>query len=119
LLSEAHLVEIDLLHDGQRVPMRQPLPAAAYFVVLSRVENRPLAEVWPIQLSERLPTVPIPLLPGDPDAPLDLQLAFANIYDLLGYDLAVDYGQPPVNVRISPDESAWVETYLAQRKPSH
>src|SRR5262249_19160790 len=34
LLSTAHLMEIDLLRRGRRVPMQEPLPAGAYFVLL-------------------------------------------------------------------------------------
>ena len=84
LLSTAHLIEIDLLRQGQRVPMQQPLPDAPYFVLLNRAEERPIAEVWPIQLGERLPVVPVPLLPADTDVALDLQQALTNVYDLLG-----------------------------------
>ena len=32
LYSTAHLVEIDLLRQGRRVPMQQPLPPAPYFI---------------------------------------------------------------------------------------
>jgi len=39
LLSTAHLLEIDLLRQGQRVPMQKPLPAAPYFIFLSRAEK--------------------------------------------------------------------------------
>jgi hypothetical protein len=42
-----------------------------------------------------LPVVPVPLLPGDADVTLDLQQALTNVYDLLGYDLAIDYSGPP------------------------
>jgi hypothetical protein len=31
LRSTAHLIEIDLLHVGQRLPMRQPIPQAPYY----------------------------------------------------------------------------------------
>ena len=72
LRSAAHLVEIDLLRTGHRVPMRQPLPEGEYFVFVGRRERRPLTEVWPISLRQRLPEVPIPLLAGDPDVRLDL-----------------------------------------------
>jgi hypothetical protein len=106
LLSSAHLLEIDLLRDGRRVPMRQPLPAVPYCVVLSRAERRPLSDVWPIGLRERLPTVPVPLLPGDADVPLDLQAALATIYDAVGFDLVVDYAQPP-DVPLAGDDAAW------------
>ena len=95
LLSTAHLLEIDLLRRGERLPMRQPLPSAPYFVFLSRAESRPLTDTWPIALNETLPVVPVPLLDDDPDVPLDLQLAFTTVYDTLGYDLIVDYTRPP------------------------
>ncbi len=95
LLSTAHLLELDLLRQGQRVPMQQPLPSAAYFIFLSRAGERPLTEVWPTQLDEPLPTVPLPLRDGDNALPLDLQAAFTSAYDLLGYDLLIDYDQPP------------------------
>jgi hypothetical protein len=108
LLSTAHLLEIDLLRQGQRVPMQQPLPKAPYFVILSRAEERPITAVWPIQFADRLPVVPVPLLPGDADVPLDLQQALTNVYDLLGYDLAIDYSRPP-EIALPPDAVAWAE----------
>ena len=51
--------------------------------------------VWPLALPDRLPTVPIPLLSGDADVALDLQQTFTATYDLLGYDLAIDYTRSP------------------------
>ena len=95
LISTAHLLEIDLLRQGQRVPMQQPLPPADYFVFLSRAGDRPMIDVWPVALTQPLPTIPIPLLPNDPDMLLDLQQAFAAVYNLLGYDLAIDYTRSP------------------------
>ncbi len=95
LHSSVHLLEIDLLRRGHRVPMRQPLPEAPYFAFLSRTEQRPTTEVWPIALTEPLPAVPVPLLAEDPDLPLDLQRAFDEVYNLSSYDLAINYAQPP------------------------
>jgi hypothetical protein len=112
LRSTAHLLEIDLLRKGRRVPMRDPLPDEPYFVLLSRAESRPLTEVWPIPFDACLPTVPVPLLPGDPDADLDLQRIFTQVYDLLGYDLAFDY-RPPPEVPLSPSQAAWMAANLA------
>jgi hypothetical protein len=104
-------MEIDLLQMGERVPMQQPLPDAPYFVFLSRAEDRPLTDVWPIALSAPLPTVPVPLLATDPDVLLDLQSAFTAAYDFPGYDLIVEYSQPP-DVPLSDTYAAWVEEYL-------
>ena len=75
--------------------MQQELPDAPYFVLLNRVERRPIVDVWPILLTAPLPVVPVPLLPGDADVPLDLQATFTAMDDLLGYDLLLDYNQPP------------------------
>ena len=95
LASVAHLIEIDLLRRGRRVPMQRPLPAAPYYVFVGRTERRPMVEVWPIQLPDRLPVVPVPLLEGDPDVPLDLQQALDRVYDGFRYDLSIDYTRPP------------------------
>ncbi len=111
LLSTAHLLEIDLLRQGQRVPMQKPLPAASYFIFLSRAERRPITEIWPISLRALLPVVPIPLLPGDRDVALDMQQVFTTTYDLLGYDLAVDYTRPP-EIPLSKEDVAWAEALL-------
>ncbi|MBI4604656.1 MAG: DUF4058 family protein [Planctomycetes bacterium] len=94
LLSTAHLLEIDLLRHGHRVPMQHELPPSPYFIFLSRVEKRPLTDVWPIALDEPLPAVPVPLLAGDEDVTLHVQEAFAATYDLLGLKFAVDYSKP-------------------------
>lgn len=111
LLSPAHLLEIDLLRQGQRVPMQQPLPATPYVVLLSRAEQRPITEVWPINLDQALPTIPVPLLPGDPDVTLNLQRSLNNVYDMIGYDLIIDYAQAP-DIPLAHTEATWVDSQL-------
>jgi hypothetical protein len=111
LYSTAHLLEIDLLRQGQRVPMQQPLPPAPYFVFLSRAEKRPLVEVWPIQLNMRLPIVPIPLLADDDDVDLDLQLALNTVYDAFNYNLSVDYSRPP-EAPLTEEAARWAVEHL-------
>jgi hypothetical protein len=85
LQSSAHLMEIDLLRHGRRVPMVQPLPPGAYFVFLSRAERRPKTQIWPIQAGERLPKVTVPLQAGDQDVLLDLHEAYGAAYELGGF----------------------------------
>jgi hypothetical protein len=111
LYSAVHLLEIDLLRAGRRVPMQEPLPDAPYFIFLSRAEKRPLTEVWPIQLPERLPVVPVPLLNGDPDVALDLQQALDTIYDETGYDLAIDYSRSP-DLPLEGEAAEWTAELL-------
>ncbi len=111
LLSSAHLIEIDLLRTGRRVPMQTLLPSAPYFVLVSRAERRPIVEVWPIQLHMRLPVIAVPLLAGDADVQLDLQLALDTVYDTLNYDLSVDYSRPP-EVPLDDEATAWARAQL-------
>ncbi|HET6251277.1 MAG TPA: DUF4058 family protein [Tepidisphaeraceae bacterium] len=95
LLSSAHLIEIDLLRRGQRVPMQKPLPPSPYFVFVGRKENRPQTQVWPVELSQALPNIPIPLLAGDEDASLDLQMVLSQVYEDFGYGASINYDRPP------------------------
>jgi hypothetical protein len=111
LQSSAHLVEIDLLRKGRRVPLKGKVPPAAYFVLLSRAEERPDVEVWPIALNQLLPTVPVPLLKGDADVLLDLQQAVTAVYDLARYDLILRYDRAP-DVPLTRRESAWAQELL-------
>jgi hypothetical protein len=113
LCSMAHLIEIDLLRRGRRVPMQRALPPALYFIFLSRTERRPMVEVWPLQLHMRLPMIPVPLLPDDPDVTLDVQLALDTVYDAFNYDLSIDYTRP-AEIPLVGEDAVWVAEHLRQ-----
>lgn len=113
--SSAHLVEIDLLRAGERPPLEEAVPIAPYYVTLSRAERRPIVEVWPIQLSERLPTIPVPVLEPDPDVPLDLAAAVASVYERGAYARKIDYRQPPPAPPLSAEEAAWMDALLRDK----
>jgi hypothetical protein len=115
LASPAHLIEIDLLRKGRRLPMRRKLPDAEYFVFLSCAGQRPITGIWPVRLQAPLPAAPVPLLKGDPNAVLDLQKALQNIYDTLRYDLEIDYRQPP-DVPFTKWQAARAAGYLRRAK---
>jgi hypothetical protein len=116
LRSEAHLIEIDLLRGGQRPPLERPVPPAPYYVTLSRASRRPRVEVWPIQLRDKLPTLPVPLLHPDPDAPLDLAGVVAAVYGRGAYARLIDYRQPPPPPSLSDAEAAWLDERLRADK---
>jgi hypothetical protein len=118
LRSHVHLVEIDLLRSGQRVPMQKPLPPYPYFVLVGRAEKRPMTEVWPIRLDESLPQVPIPLLPQDADAPLDLQRTLTAVYDTFRYDRTLDYAHPPTVPLRSEKTAKWIQERIAAWRAS-
>jgi hypothetical protein len=114
LRSSVHLVEIDLLRGGERPPLEGPVPAAPYYLLVSRAEHRPKVAVWPIQLRDRLPAVPVPVLEPDPDVVLDLQAVVAAVYERGGFKRKFDYRRPPPPPPLPAEEAAWVETVLRE-----
>jgi hypothetical protein len=115
LRSTAHLVELDLLLGGERLPTVQPLKATTdYCAFVCRAEQRPRADVFEWTLHTRLPRIPIPLLPGDADAIVDLQQAFSAVYDRAGYDYALHYHEP-IRVPLRAGDDAWLRQTLAAR----
>lgn len=104
LSSNVHLVEIDLLRGGPRMPIGD-LPQCDYYVMVSRCEERPRVGLWPIRLREPLPKIPIPLRGDDPDAAIDLQSLMHAVYDAAGYEDYIYSGtpQPPLH----PEDADW------------
>ncbi len=113
LQSEAHLVEIDLLRGGERLPTVEPLPFADYYAFVCRGQRRPRAEVYAWPLRQPLPPIPVPLTGDDPDRALDLQAVFNAVYERAGYDYSLDY-RHPVEPPLSDADAAWVRASLQQ-----
>lgn len=109
--SNVHLVEIDLLRGGARLPMEAPLPAAAYYLLVSCWERRPIADVTPLALRAPLPPLPVPLLDEDA-AWVDLQSVFSSVYERAGYDYILDYTTPVVPP-LEEGDALWAETCVA------
>jgi hypothetical protein len=110
--SPVHLVEIDLLRGNPRLPL-DDLPDCDYYAIISRAEQRPEVELWPLRLWDPLPVIPVPLRPTDPDARLDLQAILHRVYDAAGYE---DYlyqtdPRPP----LAPDDAARATQFLPGR----
>jgi hypothetical protein len=107
-----HLVEIDLLRGGKRPPI-EGLPECPYYVLVSRVEERPKVGLWPAQLRERLPVIPIPLRAPDPDARLDLQSLLHRVFDMSAYENYIydTAPEPP----LSADDAEWAKQFVPPR----
>jgi hypothetical protein len=112
LKRDVHLLEIDLLRGGRRITLWGDLPPGVYYVYLSRFDDRPTTEVWPIGLRQRLPMVPVPLLEPDPDVVLDLQAAVNACFDLVHYERLLDYAGLPPPPPLSVEDAAWVAESL-------
>lgn len=112
LRTQTHLLEIDLLRQGERIALQGQLPPAPCFIFLSRTNRRPRTEVWPVALRDRLPTVPVPLLRPDPDVPLDLQAGVKACFDLVGYERLLDYAAQPPPPPLNDSENRWLRECL-------
>ncbi len=114
LASASHLVEIDLLRAGPPLPMRLPSGTATsdYRIVISRAPQRPQAEVLLFRVRDLIPAVPVPLRTGEREPLLPLNQIVHTLYDQAGYDLAIDYRQPP-DPPLADEDTAWAATMLA------
>jgi hypothetical protein len=107
LRSRTNLVELDLLRGGKRLPMVS-VPPGDYYAIVSRGNRRPRADVYAWTLLQPLPTISIPLKPGEPEVPLDLQQAFTAVYDRARYHLSLNYAAP-LATPLSEADAAWLE----------
>jgi hypothetical protein len=103
LRAGVNYVELDLLRGGPRT--LRPLPPCDYYALVARVVELPRAGIWPAMLRERLPAIPIPLRPGEPEPTLDLQVALHAQYDEAWYEEYV-YARSP-EPALSPEDAAW------------
>jgi hypothetical protein len=105
LLQDVHLLELDLLIAGRRLPLRRPLPPGDYYALLARADRRPDCEVYAWTLGDSLPRIPVPLKPPDRDILVDLATVFATTYERGRYAAALAYDQDPP-VAIEPERLA-------------
>lgn len=111
LAQPIHVVELDLLLGGQRLPTSDPLPPGDYYALVSPAENRPVSEVYACGIRQRLPRIRIPLLPPDPPILLDVQEVFTIAYDRGRYRRALGY-RDPLPVPVSEVDARWIEELL-------
>ncbi len=111
--SSTHFVEIDLLRGGERLPWLNGPYRFDYVAHATTVAGRPLGRMWPMRLEQRLKVIGIPLQDGEAPVPLDLQQVLNTAYERAGYDLIVDYSQPPVPP-LSEAQRAWANEVLRQ-----
>jgi Protein of unknown function (DUF4058) len=111
------LAEIDLLRAGRRllsIPVSS-IPVelrTTYQVCVRRGWEVNIFEIYRVPLSERLPTIRIPLRERDADARLDLQALIDQAYRNGRYQ-TIDYKVPP-EPPLETADAAWAEELLRQ-----
>lgn len=114
LSSRTHLVEIDLLRDGDPLPTLGDGGQSRYRILVSRSDTRPTADLYPFNLSEPIPTFVLPLQPSDEEPTVPLQKLLNEIYERSGYDYFIDYTADPLPP-LTEDERVWIDGVLRQR----
>lgn len=121
LNSKTHLVEIDLLRAGVHttaVPkdyLLQKIQPTPYHVCIHRFDRFEDFFVYPIALHDSLPTIAIPLLPGDGDVSISLQQVFQRTYAAGPYFREIDYADDVPAPSLSDMELEWVKRQLGGR----
>ncbi len=100
--SSTHLVEIDLLRAGTRMPLENVRSRSDYQILISRSSQRPQADLYGIMLRDSLPTIPIPLATEGSELTIDLQAIFDGVYRRSRYQGRVDYTQLLPSPKLEP-----------------
>ena len=120
LESDASLIKLDLLRGGRRLlpspdiePLIQELsPPPSYLVLVNRAWRRARGSVayqlFPDELREWLPCIPVPLKQDEDEVLLDIQMVFNRAYNTGPYQRgAVDYSVSPPPPTLSDEDAAW------------
>jgi Protein of unknown function (DUF4058) len=106
LRQNVHLVELDLLLGGKRVPSPKPLPVGDCYYLESRAEKRFDCDVYHWKLADPLPRLPVPLRPPDVDVIVDLAQVFTTAYERGRFGRRLRYDQP-CSAPLSEEQRAW------------
>jgi hypothetical protein len=110
LESQVHLVEIDLLRRGPRMPVKQ-LPACDYCLLVCQFEERPIARVWPFQVTDSFPPLNVPLHHDDPPVKINLGEVFQRVFVDSNYAKVIYKDlDPPLNAELA----AWANALAKQ-----
>jgi hypothetical protein len=107
LRQRVHLVELDLLLGGRRLPLSGDYPTGNYFALVSHADRRPDCSVYAWTIQQRLPVIPILLQDPDPDVWIDLAGIFSLSFQRGRYDRSIDYTKTPT-LSLPPAELDWV-----------
>jgi hypothetical protein len=112
--SMTNLVEIDLLRAGKPMRFNRAEVRSDYRILVSRERQRPRAQLYAFGVRDPIPSVPLPLLRGDAEPPMDLGAILHALYDRAAYDLRLSYDQPPVPP-LPEGDAAWANEVILSR----
>lgn len=81
--------------------------------LVSRGKERPRAQLYAFSLRQPIPTIPLPLLPGDREPLIDLNSILHDLYSRARFDLRLDYSQEAVPP-LAPCDAGWATELIRQ-----
>ena len=114
LSSSTHLIEIDLLRQGEIMAMEPENIESHYRILVSRSYARPQADLYVFNLQEAIPPIPLPLQAEEQDLIIPLPDLLQEIYDKGSYDLEINYQNDPVPP-LSEVDAVWADTLLREK----
>jgi hypothetical protein len=107
LKQSTHLLELDLLVNGRRPLARESLPPGDFFAFLTRFDKRDFCETYHWRLRDRLPPIPVPLLPADGDLIVEMQPVFDAAFERGRYGRFLRYDRE-IELDVTPETMAWI-----------
>ena len=102
-----HLVELDLLLKGQRLPFEEELPPGDYYAFVSRGDRRPALPGVSLDLAPGAAGHPHPAAAAGPRRMGRSGAVFRTTYERGRYARSIDYTAPPP-VALDAAQLAWV-----------
>ena len=117
LSSLTHLIEIDLLRLWGHLPFfsNDRNLETDYRILVSRRKQRPMADLYPFNIQNSIPSFPVPLRIEHAEPLVNLQELFGDVYDRAGYDYIVDYSCQPVP-DFSEKDAVWADALLREKE---
>ncbi len=113
LASATNLVEIDLLRQWPSIVQLPEEFKTHYRILVSASAQRPQASLYAFNLQEPIPAFPLPLRATEPEPIVSLQHLIGDIYDQSGYDLVINYAEPPIPP-LADEDARWLADCLEQ-----
>ena len=115
LSSPTHLVEIDLLRSGRRMPVIGDVPDTHYRILVANAHRTaPIATLYAFGIPDAIPDFVMPLAQADEGIAINLNPIVNAVYANGGYDLDLDYAQDP-EPPLSDDDRAWIDQLLREQ----
>ena len=111
--SATSLVDIDLLRLGLPLPAA-PQAQGDYRILVSKSWERPHTLLYSFDVPDPIPTVPVPLQPGEEELSLALGELIPQIYEDVRYERRIDYATPPLPPKLTGEQSAWLDGVLRE-----